>query len=169
MKQPYTENDVNTLYTLLGMSVWQLQHLENILTTFTTLVILHKKREKGIKITEKDIEKSLQKQQKLTLAPLISSSKNQKTIPEELYNRFEKFLIERNWVIHKCVISEYLSLRNEKNKEKLFKRINNFANEAKYLTKEIHILHKSWFEKCGYDLNAAHINAENILKEVEKS
>ncbi len=91
MKQPYTESDVNTLYNLLGMSVWQLQHLENILTIFTTLVILHKKREKGIKITEKVQEQSLRKQQKLTLGPLISSAKNQKTIPEELYNRFEKF------------------------------------------------------------------------------
>ncbi len=169
MKQPYTEKDVNTLYNLLGMSVWHLQHLENILTTFTTLVILHKKVKNGEKITEKDKEEFLQKQQKLTLGPLIGSSKKEKTIPKELYNRFEKFLSERNWVIHKCVINEYLSLRNEKNKEKLFERISNFANDAQALTKEMYILHESWFEKRGYNLKAAHMKAEKILNEAEKS
>ena len=169
MKQPYTEQDVNTLYNLLGMSVWHLQHLEKQLTTFVTLVILHKKKKNEKVITEKNAGEFLQKYQKLTLGPLIGLSKKEKIIPEELYNRFEKFLYERNWVIHKCVINEYLSLRSEKNKKLLFTRIRNFANDGRDLTEEMFRLHKSWFKNCGYNLKEAYIKAEAILNNAEES
>jgi hypothetical protein len=86
-----------------------------------------------------------------------------------MHERFSEFLDERNWVIHRCVLNEYLALRNEDDKKRLFVRIGEFAAEAKLLTKEIHDLFESWFKEQGYSFEEAHKNAERILSDAEKS
>ena len=112
MNIPYTDDDVNYLFHVLGQAVWYLQHLEKVMTTFNALKILQGKRDKRIKITQKVAQEVLDKQRGQTLGPLIGAAKREKTIPKQLMNRFEEFLTERNWLIHKCVVDEYLSLRN---------------------------------------------------------
>lgn len=169
MKQPYNHTDVTTLYKLIGESVWHLQHLENVLSSYTALKILQRKRDKGSEVTETSAQKSLDGQQKQVLGQLIGSAKEHGTIPEHLHVRFGDFLNERNWVIHKCVINEYLSLRNDKDKNRLFLRIGKFVTEANLLTKEIHDLFESWFKEQGYNLEEAHVNAGRILSNAEKS
>lgn len=169
MNQPYNNTDVTTLYRLIGESVWHLQHLENVLSSYTSLRILQRKRGKGCKVTESGAQKSLDGQQKQVLGKLIESAKEQGAIPENMYERFSRFLDERNWVIHKCVVNEYLALRNEEDKNRLFARLGEFGTEAKLLTKEIHDLFESWFTGQGYSIEEAHKNAERILSNAEKS
>jgi len=84
-------------------------------------------------------------------------------------NRFDDFLDERNWIIHNCVINEYLSLRNMDSKQRLFKRIEAFVYEAITLRKEIHNLMESWYSDSEYDLNYAYSLAEKLLKNAQKS
>ena len=126
MNIPYTDEDVNYLFHILGQAVWYLQHLEKVLTTFNAFKILQRKRDKGIKVTKQLGHKVLGKQRGQTLGPLIGTAKQERTIPKKLMNRFDVFLEERNWIIHKCVINEYLSLRNAESKKRLFERISNF-------------------------------------------
>ena len=165
----YTDEDVNHLFHILGRAVWYLQHLEKVLTTFNAFRILQRKRDKGTKVTKKVGYKVLEKQQGQTLGPLIGTAKREKTIPKNLMNRFDDFLEERNWIIHKCVINEYLSLRNMDSKQRLFKRIEAFVDEAITLRREIHHLMKDWYSDSGYDLNYAYSLAEKMLENAEKS
>ena len=53
MNNPYTNDDISYLFYVIGEAVWYLQHLEHGVTTFTTLKILQRKKEKGTTITEK--------------------------------------------------------------------------------------------------------------------
>ena len=169
MNIPYTDEDVNYLFHILGQAVWYLQHLEKVMTTFNAFKILQRKRNKGIKVSKKAGQKVLEKQRGQTLGPLIGTAKREKTIPKNLMNRFDGFLGERNWIIHKCVINEYLSLRNVNSKKQLFKRIEAFVDEAIILRREIHNLIESWYVDSGYDLNYAYSLAEKMLGNAEKS
>ena len=168
MNTSYTETDVGELYSLLGESIWNLQHLEIAVTTFTAMKILQRKRDKGTEITEDVGERVLNKQRRQTLGPLINAAKRERIIPNDLIERFDLFLKERNWLIHKCVVNEYLSLRNKKNKEDLFSRILVFSTEAQSLKKEIYKLLERWYEQKGYDLEHAYKLAEKLISNAEK-
>jgi len=159
----YTIDDVNHLYLSIGEAIWNLQHLENVMTTYNALRILQKKREKKILFSDEQAFKILEKQRKLTLGPLISSAKDNHTLSKELEGRFENFLTERNWLIHKCVISDYLSLRNKESKEKLFLRITAFIEDAVSLKRELYNQMQRWFEGKGYDLEKAYALADELL------
>lgn len=169
MNKPYTAEDVDKLYRLIGQSVWHLQHLENILASYIVLCKLQKERKKGDKITQIDLEKAQLKERKKTLDPLIKTSKAEKIIPSNLSDVFDVFLEERNWLIHKCVINEYLSLRNEKTKKALYQRINSFIENAVQLRREIHQLFELWFSRNGYNLKDAYGLADQKLADAEKS
>lgn len=168
MKPPYTEDDVKHLYDVLGQALWYLQHLERALTIFNTLKILQHKIDKEIKITQLMGQKVLDGQRKQTLGPLIGIAKREKTIPQQILNRFDDFLTERNWLIHKCVIDEYLSLRNVNAKEKLYARIKRFIDESIELQKEVANLIESSYVSSGKDLACAYSLAEKTLKDAEK-
>ena len=165
---PYTDEDVDTLYRLLGKALWHLQHLENIVASFTAFKILQAKREKGKKISEAFAKDILANQQRGTLGPIIGAAKQHGSIPGPFAIRFEGFLEERNWLIHRCVKSEYLSLRNSSSKDELFNRIKKFSNEAINLQNEIHMLFESWYEGKGYNFAEAYKLAEEQLKNSEQ-
>ena len=164
MRTPYTQEHIDQLYTLIGKALWHLQHLENIVAYFTTYKILQAKRDKGKKLRQTDLERVLGKQKGQTLGPLISTAKAHKTIPADLAKRFDLLLAERNWLIHHCVTDEYLSLRNETKRLRLFRRINTFAEEAISLQNEVQCLFEDWFTELGYDLSKAYDVAEDLLK-----
>ncbi len=169
MDAPYTEQDIGILYGLIGKAVWNLQHLENVVVSFTAMKILQAKRAKGWKVTEGNMAKVIEKQRHQTLGLLIGTAKSHKTIPPSLASRFDVFLEERNWLIHRCVVDEYQSLRNEMEKQRLFRRIATFSEEAIALRNAIHNLFEQWFVDLGYDLGAVHAQAEQQLNNSEKS
>lgn len=160
----YTVDDVNKLYQSIGEAVWNLQHLENVMTTYNALKILQNKRENNITFTDEEAYNTLNNQRKLTLGPLISSAKQHQMLPKDLEKRFDKFLTERNWLIHKCVISDYLSLQNAKSKSNLFSRISNFVEETISLKIELNNQMQKWFVDKGYNLNLAYTLAEEIIE-----
>jgi len=168
MTEPYAEEDIEKLFNIMGQGLWYLQHLENAVSTFTALKILQRKKEKGTKVTEQLGERVLLKQKVQTLGPLISSAKREKTIPVALAQRFDKFLKERNWLIHNSVNTDYLALRSQNNKQELFKRIDAFAEEAIELKKEIYFLLEEWYTEEGYDIEYAYNLAEQTLRDAEQ-
>lgn len=169
MNRPYTTSDVDELYRLIGEAVWHLQHLENIVASFTAYKLLQTKREKGVAITEGKVTKALQGQKGQTLGPLIGTAKTKDTIPTELVVRFERILEERNWLIHQCVSTEYLSLRNNAGKNHLFSRLRATSEEAIALQGEIHGRFEKWFTDLGYNLDLVYRHAEKQLKEAQRS
>ncbi len=168
MEIPYTQEDVNRLFHLLGRAIWFLQRLEKALTTFDALKKLQRQRIKGIKLTQEMAKDALARERAQTLGPLIAAAKREKTIPSQLISRFGAFLKERNWLIHKCVVEEYLSLRNSDSKTRLYTRIEKFVDEAIALRHETHMLMESWYASAGYDLKNAYSLVERILRKAEK-
>ena len=168
MGTPYTQDDVDQLYMLIGKAVWHLQHLENIVASFTAFKILQAKRAKGEKLSAANVAKVIEKQKEQTLGPLISAAKSHKTIPPPLAKRFDELLAKRNWLIHKCVTDEYLSLRNQLEKQRLFASIDSFSEEAIALQNETHSLFEKWFIDLGYDLGKAYEHAERQLQQAEQ-
>lgn len=168
MDIPYTQEDVKRLFHLLGRAIWFLQHLEKAVTTFNAMKKLQRKRDKGQKITKEMAKEALTRERAQTLGPLIATAKRERTIPAQLMNRFDDFLKERNWLIHKCVIEEYLSQRGSDSKTRLFMRIEKFIEETIALRHETHMLMESWYVSAGYDLESAYSLVESILREAEK-
>lgn len=169
MGTPYTQEDVDQLYMLIGKAVWHLQHLENIVASFTAFKILQAKRAKGEKVSAANVLKVIEKQKGQTLGPLIRAAKLHKTIPPPLAKRFDVLLVARNWLIHKCVTDEYLSLRNRVEKQRLLARIDAFSEEAIALQNITHALFEQWFIELGYDLGMAYEHAERQLHQAEQS
>jgi len=164
----YFETDIQTLYNLIGQSVWHLQHLENVLSMVTAMKILQKERDRGSKVTEDICLRALEKQRGFTLGPLISAAKREQTIPSILLERFDHLLQERNWLIHKCVINEFLSLRSATRKQVLFDRISSFVDETIALKNEINEILEKWYESVGYDLDYANQIAKETVREAEQ-
>ena len=169
MNAPYTQEHVDQLYRLIGKAVWHLQHLENVIASFTAFKVLQVKREKGKRLRQADVERVLVKQKGQTLGPLIGNAKAHKAIPSHLEKRFDVFLDERNWLIHNCVTDEFLSLRNQAERQRLFQRIDGFSEEAIALQNDIHGLFEDWFTELGYDLGQSYAIAEALLKNAEQS
>lgn len=160
----YSNEDISHLYLSIGEAIWHLQHLEMLMTTFNTLKILQSKRKNKISITDEQAYDVREKQRKLTLGTLISSAKENHILSKELEIRFERFLIERNWLIHKCVISDYLSLRNNETKEALFSRIMFFIEEALSLKEELYKKMEQWFIENNYSIEQAYNLSNEILR-----
>lgn len=169
MSTPYKQEHVDQLYLLIGKAVWHLQHLENIVASFTAFKVLQAKREKGKWLRQTDVARVLGKQKGQTLGPLIGNAKAHKTIPPHLAKRFDVLLDDRNWLIHNCVTDEFLSLRNETERQRLFQRIGKVSEDAIALQSEVHGLFEDWFTELGYDLGESYALAEELLNNAERS
>jgi len=165
----YTYDDVEQLYNLLGQSVWQLQHLENVMATFTAMRLIQLRRNEKIDVSVENANDIVNKQRKLTLGPLIDMAVKENVVPFDLTKRLENFLGERNWLIHRCVHQEFLSMRNDSARLRLFDRISSFVNEAILIRKGIMDLGHGWLCDMGYDQEEASSLAEKMLAEAESS
>jgi hypothetical protein len=159
-----TPEDVTELYKSIGEAIWMLQHLEYAMTHFNAYSILQKQRDKGQKIGEKEAFFVLEKQRKLTLGPLIKAAKSLQILPLTLEAKFDRFLRERNWLIHRCVIDEYLSLENVSSKKALFKRIGKFTTDCIVLKKEVLNMMEGWHQDSGYSVEKAYEEAEKLIE-----
>lgn len=168
MTTPYTQENVDHLYRLIGKAVWHLQHLENVVASFTAFKILQTQRDKGKRLLQSDVESVLGKQRGQTLGPLIGTAKANKTIPKRLIDRFDVLLKDRNWLIHRCGTEEFLSLRNDRERQRLYQRLDDFSEETIELHEEIHSLFEGWFTELGYNLEESYTLAEDMLHKAEQ-
>ena len=163
----YSSQDVNILYTAIGKNIWKIQHLENIVATFTSMVILQKRRNQSKKTSEEYCKRVLEKQKKQTLGPMIRTAKEQGTIPPELAKQFQTLLQERNWIVHNCVSSDMFSLRSQSKKKELLNRLENCSDLVFELMSSMAKLHEQWFSGLGYDMNVVQQRAKKLLKDAE--
>ena len=164
---PYTELDVHDLYYKIGKNIWKIQHLENLVATFTTMVIIQKRREQSKYISEEESHKILKKQKGLTLGRMIKNAQKQGTIPSHLAKKFDFVLKERNWIVHNCVASDMLSLQSTAPKKLLFDRLDDCSKNVTSLMNSMFELHNSWFTQKGYNLQRAFDNAEEMFQAAE--
>lgn len=127
-----SQQEVVTLYTLLGKAVWSIQHLEDALNTAIAIKNPESKnREEGDEIRDSNRE--------LPLGRSIGLAEQQETFDEDLQKRLKSFLTERNWLIHRCMhesVDDYGSMLNT---DKLFTKISDIERTAISLKEAIEI------------------------------
>lgn len=140
------------------------------MASFIALKILQQKREtkNNYKVNEEELKKVHDQQKGLTLGPMIERARKQKNIPKQLEARFQTFLKERNWLVHNCVPENYLALSSGELKKNLFNRLDAFINEAIDLRNEVYSQFEEWFGSKGYDVQAAHEKALEIIEKAKK-
>jgi hypothetical protein len=164
---PYTVDDVQRLFKLLGQAVWYTQHLELVITQNKYLMTLKQGQGDGKRIREDDVKKMLSTKKTQTLEPLIVSAKEQGALPDRLEDRFKFFLKTRSWILHNCVNDNHLSFKDPKSQKIFFGVLEEYIKEAKALKAEIFKEMESWLEANGYDLGRVYPLSGGLLKDAE--
>lgn len=126
--------EVAILFNLVGQSVWYLQHLEDALSTSIAM-----KRDIKMRgsVSEAKMHEILRKHRRRTLGDSVNVAKKAKIYAENIQNRLDDFLKERNWLIHRLIHENGDDMNLNDKREKLFLRVEMFVDEAKNLQKEI--------------------------------
>jgi hypothetical protein len=164
---PYTVDDVQHLFKLLGQAVWYTQHLELVMTQYNSLMTLQQHHKSSKRISEDDVKKALCTKKTQTLEPLIISAKEQGTLPDRLEDRFKFFLKTRSWILHNCVYDNHLSFKDPKSQKIFIGVLEEYIKEAKALRAEIFKEMEAWLNASGYDLDRVYPLSGGLLKDEE--
>jgi len=134
VRRQINENELQTLFILIGEAIWHLQNVEEALHCFITV-------KKDLKtrgaVPEEEADKLLKKNQRRTLGQSLYISREVGVLTSKLQERLEKFNEERKWLVHKCVPSNREDLYVDSTRYALMKRIKKFSEEAGELHKSI--------------------------------
>ena len=150
---PYTVDDVQRLFNLLGQVVWYTQHLELVVTQYNSLMTLQQGLGDINRLSEDDVRKMLNTKKAQTLEPLFISMTAQGLLPARLEDRFKLFLKTRSWILHECVNDNRLSFKDPISQEFFFGILKEYITEGKALKAEIFKEMEDWLEANGYDLD----------------
>lgn len=164
---PYTVDDVQRLFNLLGQAVWYTQHLELVITQYNSLMTLQQGQEPDKRISEDHVKKTLSTKKTQTLEPLFISMKAQGSLPDRLEDRFKIFLKTRSWILHDCVYDNHLSFKEPKSQQFFFGLLEEYIKEAKALKAEIFKEMEAWLKANGYDLARVYPLAGDLPKDME--
>ncbi len=133
-RRQISAEELEFLFVLIGRGIWHLQYVEDALHNTVTL-----KGEVKIRgsITQDQAEALLAKVRRKTLGQSLKISRESQLLNELLQTRLEKFLEERNWLVHRSVNQNGDDLYVDEARVALFSRIELFSEEAKALQKLI--------------------------------
>ncbi len=126
--------ELNTLFTLIGGSIWHLQKVEDALHTAITLIRDVKTRGS---IPQEKAEAILANYRKKTLGASLKISRKAKVLSVPLQRRLEDLNDERNWLIHNFAHKNGDDLYVTEKRYELMSRIEAFLEEAQALQKLI--------------------------------
>lgn len=133
-RRQINDDELYTLYALIGKSIWHLQNLEDALHTYITIKRDIKVR--GSIPPEKAME-LLEKNRGKVLGASIKDAKEGQIFSPLLQERLEKFKEERNWLVHRSVHQNGDDLYVDALRYVLMERIEAFSDEAIELQKLI--------------------------------
>ena len=126
--------ELTTLFYLIGKGIWHLQNLEDALQTYITIKVEIK--EVGVMNAEQ-AEDLLKKHRANTLGTLLKIAKNNNVLSEESVKRLEVFKEERDWLVHRSVHQNGKDLYLNNKRYELMERIERFSEEALALQKAV--------------------------------
>ncbi|CEG55698.1 hypothetical protein [Legionella fallonii] len=98
--KPASQDEI-TLYCLMGEALCMVQHLKDAISHSITLTRDVKKLRS---IPFEMANKHLDKYHSYTLGQAINLAKKEGIYPESLQQTLDNFLLERNWLVHKCML-----------------------------------------------------------------
>lgn len=127
---PITQREFAELTSLVGLAVWQIQVLEQALGCY--LVMVHKI---AIGTARAEVEATFAKTEKRTLGQISASIRDTGRAPAKLLPRLERFVDERNWLVHRSRHENRKDIYSPKKRIALSQRISSLADEALSLMK----------------------------------
>ena len=162
MQRQINAEELNDFYSAIGKAVWQLQYLEHGLVTFVVM-----KRHKRKPTSIEQANERLENERKGTLGTLYGRAKDEKIIPEELRQRFDILIDERNWLIHQSRTNNSDDLYNDDLRTKVISRIKNIQKEAINLSRKIFEELEMFMVSEDVDLDRAYRLAEKKLNKLK--
>lgn len=95
--------EVLSLYCYIGEAICAVQHTEDALSHSIALKLDVKR---PFRIPKVETDKALEKYRSFTLGRAVSRAKKERLYSMQLILELEKFLLERNWLIHKSIAQD---------------------------------------------------------------
>jgi len=155
-----TVEEFSDVASFVGHAVWQIQVLEE--TVALHLVMVHKV---DAKTARRDTEKMFARASKQTLGQLFGAIRDIGKSPSDLLSRFERFVDERNWLIHRSRHENRKDLYSDTRRPQLVARISAVADEALSLLTAFQDLTEAHLIARGMDRAKMKPRAEDVLRE----
>jgi hypothetical protein len=122
---PLTAEEFADVASFVGHAVWQIQVLEE--TAAVHLVMVHKA---DAKTARREVETMFARASKQTLGQLFSAIRDASKGASDLLSRLERFVDERNWLIHRSRHENRKDLYSDTRRPQLVARIQAVGDEA---------------------------------------
>ena len=122
--------EFSELTSLVGYAVWQIQVLEQVLASY--LIMVH---QITTATARTEVETMFLKTAKHTLGQLFSAIRKTGGGSESLLPRLERFIVERNWLVHRSRHENRSDLYSPVKRTALRQRLCSVADEALLLMK----------------------------------
>ncbi len=152
-KTKSTNQEIASLYYLIGEAICMIQHLEGALSVSITLKkdVLYPHR-----ISKEDANNFLRKNHSLTLGQAIKLASENRLYADTLYRDLAELQKERNWLVHKFIIDGLDDMYVASTRNNLFHRIKDISNKAKRLQEAINTDLIEFSESVGVDMSRTH-------------
>lgn len=162
MQRQINEEELKILYCEIGVAVWHIQYVEDVLVTFVVA-----KKHKRSPTTKHIAYERLERERKGTLGSIYSRAKDEGIIPKNIEARFENFLSERNWLIHKSRTESSTHLYDDILRNKMINRIKTICDESIKLKKLLFEEFQSFLISESIDIDKAYKLADENLRKLK--
>jgi hypothetical protein len=165
MKRHINAHELDIFYNHIGAAVWHIQYLEDALIHY--LVIKNLRLNPAI--AEEEVCERLAKMRKCVLGKVYKQARDLGIIPRDLEPRFEKFVDERNWLIHRSRHECSTHLYDDVRRIEMFNRISMIQDEAISIRKIIYSELSKFMSSEGFDPEQAVQMAHEELRKLVES
>lgn len=164
MKRQINADELDVFYRLIGASVWHIQYLEDVLVQYLVIRDL-KVNPAG---SEAEAYERLAKMRRCVLGSVYKCACDSGVIPRSLQTCFERFVDERNWLIHRSRQDSSARLYDDELRRQMFTRISAIEEESVRLRRLIYDELTKFMSSEGFDLKLVEQTArENLRRLVE--
>jgi hypothetical protein len=159
MQRQINQDELDAFYHATGAAVWMIQYLEDVLVTLVAM-----KRHERDPTGPREAYDRLERERKGTLGSIYGRAKDEAIIPKEMEARFETFLEERNWLIHRSKKESSADLYNDDLRVRMIHRIIAVGEEAQDLRNMIYERMEAFVCVRGVDVASVYEVADETIR-----
>lgn len=161
MQRQINEEELDSFYRAIGAAIWHIQYFEDALVSFVVL-----KRHKRNPTAERKAYDRLERERRGTLGSIYGRAKDEGIIPKEMEARFETFLNERNWLIHRSKAESSSDLYNDNLRTRMINRIIFIQEESLKLKQFIFEKMEAFVRAHGVEMASVYSGANETIRKL---
>jgi hypothetical protein len=160
VRRQITPDELQHLYASIGRCVWNLQYVEDALTT---LIAMKVEVKSPGRVPVKEAQDFLAKHRRNTLGTSMKIVRERSVVNSELLGRLSLLKEERDWIIHRSQQTHGDRLYTDDGRREMFSRLEAFEEEALSLQKLVLAEINTFLVGHGLDVAAAErMAAQNV-------